>query len=126
MPEDVRPTRSERRRMHRADRRDHRRAAAAPAGTVRGLAVAFLVSGAAALLHEILWARLLARVFCVVALALRTVLAAFMAGLAIGSWWIGSRAEGLADRRRTYAWLEIGIGVAALLVPFLLTPVQPT
>jgi spermidine synthase len=111
--------------MHRADRRDHRRAAAAPAGTVRGLAVAFLVSGAAALMHEIVWSRLLGRVFGVTAFALSTVLAAFMAGLAIGSWWIGSRAEGLADRRRTYAWLEIGIGVAALLVPFLLMLVEP-
>src|SRR4030095_1850293 len=102
-------TRRGRRRRPRADRRDHRRAAAAPAGTVRGLAVAFLVSGAAALMHEIVWSRLLGRVFGVTAFALSTVLAAFMAGLAIGSWWIGSRAEGLADRRRTYAWLEIGI-----------------
>src|SRR4030095_17077281 len=81
--------------------------------------------GAAALMHEVGWSRLRGRVFGVTAFALSTVLAAVMAGLAIGSWWIGSRAEGLADRRRTYAWLEIGIGVAALLVPFLLMLVEP-
>src|SRR5262249_52413122 len=97
MPEGVRATRSERRRMRRAERRDHRRSVVAPAGTVRGLAVAFLVSGAAALMHEIVWSRLLGHVFGVTAFALSTVLAAFMAGLAIGSWWIGSRAEWLAD-----------------------------
>jgi spermidine synthase len=125
MADGVRPTRGERRERQRADRRAQRRPIATPARPVRGLAVAFLLSGAAGLMYEIVWSRLLGHVFGVTAFALSTVLAAFMAGLAIGSWWIGPRVERLADRRRTYGWLEIGIGAAALLVPFLLELVAP-
>ena len=96
-----------------------------PAWVVPALAGVFALSGAAGLIHEVVWARLLARVFGASSLAVATVLAAYMAGLALGSWWIGSRLRGIADRRRAYALLEIGIGVAALLVPVLLRLVEP-
>src|SRR5205823_12108771 len=52
-------------------------------------------------------------------------LAAYMGGLALGSWWIGGCLHRIADRRRAYALLEIGIGVSALLVPLLLHLVEP-
>jgi len=76
-------------------------------------------------MYEIVWSRLLGHMFGVTEFALGTVLAAFMTGLAIGSWCIGLRVERFTDPRRTYGWLEIGIGGAALLVPFLFQLVEP-
>ena len=96
-----------------------------PVWIVPALAGVFALSGAAGLIHEVVWARLLARVFGAISLAVSTVLAAYMGGLALGSWWIGTRLHGIADRRRAYAWLEIGIGVSALLVPVLLHLAEP-
>ena len=45
----------------------------------------FFLSGASALVYQVLWMRLLALVFGVTVHAASTVLAAFMAGLAFGS-----------------------------------------
>jgi spermidine synthase len=92
---------------------------------VAALAAAFLLSGSAGLVHEVVWARLLGHLFGATSLAVSTVLAAFMGGLALGSWWIGRQAERLGDRRRLYALLEIGIGIGALLVPLLLALAEP-
>jgi spermidine synthase len=86
---------------------------------------AFLVSGAAGLIHEVVWTRLLGHLFGVSSLAISTVLGAYMAGLALGSWWIGRRAAGYADQRRVYAFLELGIGLFALAVPFILHLTEP-
>src|SRR6185369_7408493 len=86
---------------------------------------AFLVSGAAGLIHEVVWTRLLGHLFGVSSLAISTVLGAYMAGLALGSWWIGRRVERYADQRRVYAFLELGIGLFALAVPFLLHWMEP-
>jgi spermidine synthase len=79
-----------------------------------------LLSGSAGLIHEVVWVRLLGLTFGTTSMAISTVLAAFMAGLALGSYWIGVRSERLRERQRIYALLEIGIGVYALLVPMLL------
>src|SRR5262245_58877513 len=78
------------------------------------LAAAFLLSGAAGLMHEVVWTRLLGHLFGVSSFAVSTVLAAFMGGLALGSFLIGARSGRLADPRRVYALLEIGIGAYAL------------
>lgn len=69
--------------------------------------------------------RLLGFVFGVTELAIATVLAAFMGGLALGSWLVGTRSDRFGDRRRAYVWLEIAIGVCALLLPLLLVLAQP-
>ena len=123
MPDGARPARRERRRAELAERRSEPRA---PSDRViRGLGAAFLVSGAAGLMHEVVWSRLLSHVFGATALAVATVLATFMAGLAVGSWIIGVRAPALGDRQQLYARLEIGIGVAALLVPLALGLMEP-
>jgi spermidine synthase len=58
------------------------------------LLVLFFLSGTSALVYQVLWMRLLALVFGVTVHAATTVLAAFMAGLAIGSAVAGR----LADR----------------------------
>ena len=85
----------------------------------------YFVSGAFALVYELVWSRLLMHVFGSTALALGTVLAAFMAGLAIGSWWIGKRADTSKNCLRLYAYLEIGLALAALLSHLLLSRIGP-
>lgn len=77
------------------------------------LAVYFL-SGASALVYEVVWTRLLSLVFGVTLHAISAVLASFMAGLALGSLAAGR----LADRVRApliyYAALEVIIGLLGL------------
>jgi spermidine synthase len=85
------------------------------------LLLLFAVSGASGLVYEIVWMRRLALVFGSTTLAVSTVLAAFMGGLALGSDRFGR----VADRRpgRTlalYARLEIAIGLLAVAIPLLL------
>lgn len=79
----------------------------------------FLVSGAAGLVYEVVWTRALSLVFGVTAFAAATVLAAFMGGLALGSWAFGRRVDRQTNPLLTYAALEAGIGAYALLVPTL-------
>ena len=81
------------------------------------LASLFFISGASALIYQVLWLRLLGLVFGVTVHAATTVLASFMGGLAIGSLLAGR----LAPRvRRPLIWFgvaEISIGLAALATP---------
>lgn len=85
----------------------------------------YFVSGAFALVYELVWSRLLMHVFGSTALALGTVLAAFMAGLALGSWWIGKHADTSRNCLRLYAYLEIGLALAALVSHLLLSRIGP-
>ncbi|MCP4870795.1 MAG: MFS transporter [Proteobacteria bacterium] len=80
----------------------------------------FFVSGATGLLYEILWMRRLTLVFGATHLAIATVLAAFMGGLAIGAALGGRLADKRGDLLRIYGLLELGIGAFALLFPALL------
>ena len=87
--------------------------------TFVALCLLFVCSGACGLTYQVLWLRLLSLVFGVTVHAASTVLAAFMAGLALGSLL----AERLARRGhplRVFAALEAGIAVAALATPALL------
>jgi spermidine synthase len=77
----------------------------------------FFLSGASALIYEVVWQRLLNLVFGVSTLAVSTVLAAFMLGLALGGFLFGRWADRTIRPLWCYAWLEAGIGVAGLLVP---------
>lgn len=69
--------------------------------------------------------RLIGEVFGNSVFATATVLAAFMGGLAIGSFAGGRIADRRTDRVRLYGLLEIGIGVYALLLPHLLALATP-
>jgi predicted membrane-bound spermidine synthase len=82
-------------------------------------AICFLFSGATALIYEVLWARMLGLVFGATTLAISAVLAAFMGGLATGSAAGGGLARRLRNPLRAYALIEIGIGLYALIVPWL-------
>ena len=95
-----------------------------PAFVSASVWVCFFLSGAAGLVYEVVWMRMLGLVFGHTVFAVTTVLAAFMAGLALGAFLFGR----LIDRRgrplQVYGFLEAGIGAWALLVPLLLTHVQ--
>ncbi len=75
----------------------------------------FFLSGACGLVYEVVWSRMLSQIFGSTVLAVATVLAAFMAGLALGSYWLGRVADRRRNPLRLYALYEIGIGVAALV-----------
>ena len=81
------------------------------------ISVCFVLSGATGLIYEILWARMLGLVFGATTLAVSTVLAAFMGGLALGSALAGKLAPRIRKPLSTYGWMEIGIAIYALLVP---------
>ncbi len=96
----------------------------APRSLLAGVGACFFLSGATALVYEVLWLRMLGLVFGHTVFAVTTVLTAFMAGLGLGSWVFGR----IADRRtrplRLYGLLEIGVGVLCLLVPVVLPWVE--
>jgi spermidine synthase len=77
----------------------------------------FFLSGASALMYELLWQRLLHLLFGVSTPAVGAVLAAFMGGLALGGLAFGRWADRTASPLRLYAGLEAAIGGTALLVP---------
>jgi spermidine synthase len=77
----------------------------------------FLLSGLAALIYETAWTREFAFVFGTSELAVATVLAAYMAGLAAGAALAGRIAPRLTRPVLVYGLLELGIGIAALTVP---------
>ncbi len=81
----------------------------------------FALSGAASLVYETLWLRTLVLTFGSTVFALGTILAAFMGGLAAGSLIIGRATPRSTNPLRLYGLLEIGIGISALVVPFLLS-----
>src|SRR5438552_18244328 len=74
---------------------------------------------ATALVYEVVWLRMLSLVFGHTVYAITTVLAAFMAGLGLGSFLFGRRAARFEDPIRAYGLLEIGIGVSCALTPVL-------
>jgi spermidine synthase len=75
----------------------------------------FFVSGAVALIYQILWMKELSLLFGNSAQAAAAVLAAFFAGLAAGNRFWGARAERLRNPLMTYAQLEVAIAGGALL-----------
>lgn len=79
--------------------------------------VCFLLSGFAALLYQTVWTREFAFVFGTSELAVATVLAAYMGGLAGGAAIAGRFAERVRRPVLTYGLLELGIAASALAVP---------
>ncbi|TPW08310.1 MAG: spermidine synthase, partial [bacterium] len=81
----------------------------------------FFLSGASALVYEVVWSRLFTFVFGGTASAIATVLSAYMAGLAIGSYLFGRRIDRGGHPLVIYAILEAGIAAWAIILPFVLT-----
>jgi spermidine synthase len=103
------------------------------------LLACFVLSGASSLVLQVVWMRKLVEIFGSSTLAISTVLATFMGGLALGSWLggrladrlpgppgergrtLGARArEALGDPLLYYALAEAAVGLSALLVPALI------
>ena len=83
------------------------------------LCLLFFLSGVCGLTYQVLWLRLLSLVFGVTVHAASTVLASFMAGLALGAI-LAERIVRRGHPLRVFAVLEAGIAVAALATPVLL------
>lgn len=80
----------------------------------------FFLSGACTLVYQVIWVRMLVLVFGMSVFAVSTVLTAFMAGLALGSFYFGRLADRIENGLRLYALLELGIGAFALAFPLVL------
>jgi spermidine synthase len=87
--------------------------------------VFFFVSGACGLIYEVVWSRMMMLIFGRTTLAVGTVLAAFMLGLALGSYALGKYADRSRSPLRLYAMYEIGAGVTAFIASFLLIRITP-
>ncbi len=84
------------------------------------LVVIFLCSGFLALTYQILWIRKLQLILGATSFAMSTVIAAFFLGLALGSHFLGKRADRMRNPVKVFGFLEIGIGLFALSFPLLL------
>ena len=85
-----------------------------------GVVACFFLSGLAALLYQTAWLRQFSLVFGTSELAVATVLAAYMGGLAVGSAVAGRLASRVTRPVLVYGLLEAGIALSALAVPLLL------
>ena len=95
--------------------------------TRRLFVVAYMCSGAAGLIYQIVWMRLLSLQLGHTVAAVGTVLAAYMGGLAAGAL-IGGHLAPRLDRSgalRGYAALECMIALCALALPFGLHAFEP-
>ena len=85
-----------------------------------GVITCFLLSGFAALLYQTAWLRQFSLVFGTSELAVATVLAAYMGGLAAGAAIAGRYVTRVRRPILVYGVLEAGIAISALAVPLLL------
>src|SRR5262245_22766630 len=83
----------------------------------------YAASGAAALVYEVAWTRLLTLQLGHTVAAASTVLAAFMGGLATGAWTAGRRS--VPEPLRAYAILELFVAATAIALPFALSATVP-
>lgn len=86
----------------------------------RAVFALFFFSGIAGLVYQVLWLRRLSLVFGVTVYAASTVLAAFMAGLAIGSLLAGRVLRNRVPALQAFGVAEILVGVTGLASPWLL------
>lgn len=85
----------------------------------------FFGSGFSGLVYEVVWVRILQTILGSTTYAVSIVLTAFMAGLAIGSFYAGRLIGKRAEALKIFGWIELGIGFFAFLSPVLLTALNP-
>jgi spermidine synthase len=83
-------------------------------GIVGAVYTLFVISGFTGLAYEVIWTRLLVRVFGASSFAVTTVLASYMGGLALGSFAFGRLIDRKGHPLRVYGLLELGIGLFAV------------
>jgi len=86
--------------------------------------ILFFLSGFVGLLYEVVWTRIFGLIFGNTTLAISTVLSAFFLGLALGGWFLGKTADRHKNPLRLFAWLELGVGLGALLLLLLHQPLE--
>jgi spermidine synthase len=82
----------------------------------------FFVSGITALIYEVVWTRMLTLVFGHTVFSVSVVLAAFMAGLGLGSYLFGYSADRLSSSSsalKVYGWIEVLIFASGALLSLL-------
>lgn len=88
----------------------------------------FLLSGLCALVYEVLWVRAFTLITGRTVFSVSTVVAAFMAGLALGGFLVGRLADRLRSGRsllRLYGLLEIVVGLYAVFLPRMISGCEP-
>ena len=80
----------------------------------------FFISGGTGLVYEVTWTRLFTSVFGNTTYAVSAVLTAFMGGLALGSLVIGKIADKRQNLLKLVAYLEAGVAIFAVLLPWIL------
>jgi spermidine synthase len=87
--------------------------------TVFWLMLCFTASGMSGLIYEVAWVRSLELIFGTTSFAVATVLAAFMGGLACGSYCMGKYSHRFVHYHplKVYAVIEVLIGIVGLLLP---------
>lgn len=86
----------------------------------------FFISGLASLIYEIIWGRQLVLIFGSTTNSLIATISAFLGGLALGSLIAGKFVDQLRPRQLLlgYSILELGVGLTALLSPFLFSKIK--
>lgn len=84
----------------------------------------FLLSGACGLVYEVVWTRLFSLSLGAASYSVATVLAAYMGGLALGSW-LATRVKPRVAPLALYGMLELGVAVWAVLLPTFLAWTEP-
>lgn len=87
---------------------------------MRRIAALFFCSGMSGLVFEVLWIRSLGLWVGQTSIAVSLVVAGFLTGLVLGSWYGGKLADRTRRPLRLYGMLEVGIGITAFLITLLL------
>lgn len=75
----------------------------------------FALSGASGLIYQAIWSQYLGLFLGHAAYAQSLVLAIFMGGMALGAWWVSRYATNWRNLLRSYAYVELVIGIAAAI-----------
>jgi len=86
----------------------------------------FFLSGASALVYQVVWERMLTLVFGVSTFSVAAVLCAFLGGMALGARIVGPLADRTARPLRLYGLIEVGIAVTALATLGFIPPLMRT
>jgi len=86
--------------------------------------IAIGLSGMAALIYEVVWTRMLSLIFGSTVYAVATMLCAFMAGLALGSYLMARKVDKIKNLAMYFGLLQLGIGIYGILFLFSLGYLQ--